>query len=154
MAECEQCGKDYEAKRADSRFCPGGACKQAAHRLSVTNASRNTGEPVTDKSGFPPLGADGWPTYTQLSGRVVYGQPAVRYQGDRFESRPMPIHPDDTPDARNRCIFMDDWGEYIIDAVGKAFRRSGDWPAAARVEMDKRQRDCCSPRQMGPSVHA
>ena len=55
MATCEQCGTVYEAKRADSRYC-GPACKQAAHRLTVTltvtNANRNTPDPVTAIPGF------------------------------------------------------------------------------------------------------
>ena len=51
MATCRQCGKVYEAKRADSRYC-GPACKQAAHRLTVTNAKRNTVEPVTAIPGY------------------------------------------------------------------------------------------------------
>ncbi len=55
MATCEQCGKVYEAKRADSRYC-GPACKQAAHRLTVTlavtNANRNKLDPVTAIPGY------------------------------------------------------------------------------------------------------
>ena len=42
---CEVCGREFEAKRADARYCPGGTCRQAAKRLSVTGPLDN----VTDK---------------------------------------------------------------------------------------------------------
>ena len=47
MNKCEQCDKEYEAKRATSRFCSQ-ACKQASYRNKpVTLSVTVSPEPVT-----------------------------------------------------------------------------------------------------------
>jgi hypothetical protein len=43
--KCEVCGKEFEAKRSDARFCSS-VCRKVANRLNVTDKSEN----VTDKS--------------------------------------------------------------------------------------------------------
>lgn len=48
---CLNCGKELEAKTKRARFCPGGACKMAYHRRSVTKGvtqrTVTAQEPVT-----------------------------------------------------------------------------------------------------------
>lgn len=56
---------------------------------------------------------------------TVYGRQAVSYPGDTFETRPEPLHPTDTPDPRNRCIYQrqQDSTRYLLDATGNQHDR-------------------------------
>ena len=121
MAKCEYCGKEYESKRADSKYCSP-KCRVTANRLSVTDVTdnkRNTDSLVTDNTG-----------YEIVPDQSVYGRPAVRYKGDKFDIRPMPYQSDDQPDRDNRCIYTDQHGRYIVDATGHRLYKGVDWQSA------------------------
>jgi len=61
------------------------------------------------------------PGFVRVTGEV-YKRPAVRYEGDRYETRPEPQDAHDRPCERNRGrYYRQDGTGYQFDAGGRVF---------------------------------
>ncbi len=94
------------------------------------NAPPVTREPSGTTKIYPTCNNTGMvlAPYSFVADATVYVRRAVRYEADRFETRPEPLDIADTPDPMNRCIYQrQDGTRYLLDATGTAHV----WPQEA-----------------------
>ncbi len=101
--KCKNCSKEYAPKRSTSLYCTD-QCRLAFHRREV---SVSKGEDKVSVSLF-----------SYVHDQVVYGRPAVGYEGDKFRTRPEPLDVTDTPCPRNRGRYT---RQYQFDCLGHDF---------------------------------
>lgn len=117
--ECKACSKDLTGKRT---YCDD-ACRMAFKRHGSLNESMEAmgwqpeqpeqNEPEQTNPNTQP---------EQVIGATVYGRQAVRFQGDQYDTRPMPLNPDDKPHSGGRGKYTrKDGSVYQFDCMGTAF---------------------------------
>lgn len=91
--ECEQCGKEYESKRADSRYC-GTKCRVTANRNKRNNVTDNAVPVVTDKLDYATIKAKD--SLTDSAGRK-YQSYSTNVSNDSLSGEELIFYLDHTP---------------------------------------------------------
>lgn len=106
MAKCEQCSKEYEAKRSTSKYCSA-QCRKLAFQ----------------ENGKVSVPAVSVPGYEIIEGEQVFCRQAVKYNlSQGWNVRPEPLSPEDKPKPNNRGKYIrPDGSEYQFDVSGEVF---------------------------------
>ena len=120
--QCRQCSKEFEAKRSTARYCSA-QCRKLAFQAD-------------GKVSVPGPLEVSVPGYEIVEGEKVYGRQAVRYQlKERWDTRPSPDSPDDSPRPFNRCVYdRPDGSSYLIDACGLTHGRNANGEVYAGMD--------------------
>jgi hypothetical protein len=104
MKQCKQCNKEYNPKRATSKYCSS-KCRKLAFRVSVPKVSV-----PSEKVNVPGILA------VSVPGKV-YGRQAVKC--NKYDTRPEPLDPTDRPHPGGRGKYRRQDGTiYQFDSTG------------------------------------